>query len=168
MIECLPDVNLDQGDSSGMESEDDAEVVPLDFRTALIKDFEGEFEKVVIQAKPMHMKTHDEYMATIEEEEAKLAALKMGATENFIQAMRREAFGEDDEEVILLDPGNELDEKLNEIDLLCNTEDRMNNAIDAPFRPKDVYKKPQAPSIEKQYESDSDIKEKMDRKTKGV
>lgn len=32
----------------------------------------------------MHMKTHDEYMATIDEEEAKLAALKMGATENFI------------------------------------------------------------------------------------
>jgi len=85
MISCLPDVNLDTGgESSGVESEEDAEVVPLDFRTALIKDFDGESEKVVIQAKPMHMKTHDEYMATIEEEEAKLAALKMGATENFI------------------------------------------------------------------------------------
>jgi len=169
MIECLPDVNLDTGgDSSGVDSEEDAEVVPLDFRTALIKDLDGESEKVVIQAKPMHMKTHDEYMATIEEEEAKLAALNMGATENFIQAMRREAFGEDDEEVILLDPGNDLDEKLNQIDLLCNMEDRMNNAIDAPLRPQDIYRKPQAPAIEKQYESDSDIQQKIDRKTQGV
>jgi hypothetical protein len=47
MLECLPDVNLDTGgESSGVDSEDDAEVVPLDFRTALIAD--GDLEKVVI------------------------------------------------------------------------------------------------------------------------
>jgi len=82
--------------------------------------------------------------------------------------MHREAFAEDDEEVIMLDPGNDLDEKLARIDLICNTEDRMNNAIDAPFRPKDSYKKPQAPSIEKQYESDSDVEAKMARKANNV
>lgn len=70
--------------------------------------------------------------------------------------------------MILLDPGNDLDEKLNQIDLLCNMEDRMNNAIDAPLRPQDIYRKPQAPAIEKQYESDSDIQQKIERKTQGV
>jgi hypothetical protein len=51
-------MNLDDitSNTSNSDSENETEIVPLDFRTALIKAE----EKIVIQAKPLHFKTADE------------------------------------------------------------------------------------------------------------
>jgi hypothetical protein len=58
LIQSLPDMNLDDitSNTSNSDSENETEVVPLDFRTALIKAE----EKIVIQAKPLHFKSADE------------------------------------------------------------------------------------------------------------
>jgi hypothetical protein len=155
MMESLPDVNFDDPESSAGESEDE-EVVPLDFRTKLLK--ENYQEKVVIQAKPMHIKTNEEYLATIKEEEERDARMKAGSSEAFFEAMRKEAF-EDTPDVFLLDPDTELDAKLDAIDLPCNMEVRINNAIDAPLKSQ-VQAKTKAPSpgSSKAYDSDSNKK----------
>jgi len=51
-------MNLDDitSNTSNSDSENESEVVPLDFRTALIKAE----EKIVIQAKPLHFKSAEE------------------------------------------------------------------------------------------------------------
>jgi len=48
--------------------------------------------------------------------------------------VRKESFKED-EGAILLDPDINIKEKFDQIDLPCNTEDRINNTINAPVRP---------------------------------
>jgi len=160
MIESLPDVNLEDGESSANNESEDEEVVPLDFRTALLKTDEAGEQKVVIQAKPMHIKTAEEYLQTLEEEEEKAKAVMSNTSDAFFNAMRKDAFNDDDGAVILIDPGMDLDDKLKEIDLPCNLEERINNAYDAPFRPLPAKEK--APVIQKTYESDSEEpKEKL-------
>lgn len=60
----------------------------------------------------------------------------------------------------MIDPGMNLDDRLREIDLPCNLEERINNAIDAPLKPSPAKEK--APAIHKTYESDSEEpKEKL-------
>jgi hypothetical protein len=155
MIESLPDVNFDDPESSAGESEDE-EVVPLDFRTKLLK--ENFTEKVVIQAKPMHIKSNEEYLATIKQEEERDARMKAGSSEAFFEAMRKEAF-EDTPDVMLLDPDTELDAKLDAIDLPCNMEARINNAIDAPLKTQSSPRsKARGPGNSKAYDSDSEKK----------
>ena len=54
-------MNLHEVDSDASGS--DADIVPLDFRTAIVK--EGENEKLVIQAKPIKYNTIEEEMDSI-------------------------------------------------------------------------------------------------------
>jgi len=93
MVESLPDVNLEDGESSANESEEE-EVVPLDFRTALMKADETGDQKVVIQAKPMHIKTAEEYLQSLEEEEEKAKAVLSNTSDAFFNAMRKDAFND--------------------------------------------------------------------------
>jgi len=64
-MENLPDLNLDDvtSNSSNSESENENDVVPLDFRTALVRSD----NKIVIQAKPLHFKTAEEDLKEIEQ-----------------------------------------------------------------------------------------------------
>ena len=64
LIASLPDMNLDEITSQSSNSDnEDNEVVPLDFRTALMA---GE-NKIVIQAKPLHFKTVEEDLKELEQ-----------------------------------------------------------------------------------------------------
>lgn len=66
LVQNLPEMNLDDvtSNSSNSESEQENDVVPLDFRTALVKAE----NKIVIQAKPLHFKTVDEDIKDIEQQ----------------------------------------------------------------------------------------------------
>jgi hypothetical protein len=106
----------------------------------------------------MHIKTNEEYLATIKEEEERDARMKAGSSEAFFEAMRKEAF-EDTPDVFLLDPDTELDAKLDAIDLPCNIERRINNSIDAPFMSQvSPRSKAPSPGNSKAYDSDSEQK----------
>ena len=48
--------------------------------------------------------------------------------------VKKEAF-KDDEGAAIIDPGYDIKEKFEEIDLPCNTDRRLNNTINAPIRP---------------------------------
>ena len=58
MVENLPQMNLHEIDSDASGS--DAEIVPLDFRTAMVDD------KLVIQARPKDYITVDQEMQAVE------------------------------------------------------------------------------------------------------
>jgi hypothetical protein len=58
LIDNLPDMNLDDSEDGKDEEDDGEEVLPLDFRTALIE----EENKVVIQARPLTFKTDAEIL----------------------------------------------------------------------------------------------------------
>lgn len=133
--ENLPDMNLKEIEESESEAEmsgsDDEDVLPLDFRTALIeKD-----NKVVIQAKPLTMRTITDF----ENEDVLAASMRKGGRasgpglDTYLEMVRKEAFKEE-EGAIMLDPDINIKEKFDLIDLKCNTENRINNAINAPVR----------------------------------
>ena len=60
MLENLPDINLNENDSDGSGS--DSEIVPLDFRTAVINNG----TKLVIQAKPKDFISIEQEMDVVE------------------------------------------------------------------------------------------------------
>lgn len=49
--------------------------------------------------------------------------------------VKKTAF-KDDEGAAIIDPGYDIKEKFEEIDLPCNNEQRINNTINAPLKPK--------------------------------
>ena len=119
-------MNLKEIDESESERDEmsDADVLPLDFRTALIE----EDNRVVIQAKPLSLKL-----------DAKEEFLKndpsKGGLDSYLEMVKKTAF-KDDEGAAIIDPGYDIKEKFEEIDLPCNNEQRINNTINAPLKPK--------------------------------
>ena len=119
-------MNLKEIDESESERDElsDADVIPLDFRTALIE----EDNRVVIQAKPLSLKL-----------DAKEEFLKndpsKGGLDSYLEMVKKTAF-KDDEGAAIIDPGYDIKEKFEEIDLPCNNEQRINNTINAPLKPK--------------------------------
>lgn len=110
----LPDMNLE----NTSESDDNEEVVPLDFRTKLI----GSTGDVVMQAKPLKI-----YNSEDEDDESIGDFLKKAnmdperrilgmTTEDYLREHRKEAFDDNDENVILIQPNTNIKEKLNEIE----------------------------------------------------
>lgn len=75
-------------------------MVPLDFRTALT----AEENKIVILVKPLHFKTIEEDLRDIE-----LAEAKNGIADEFLKSVRKEAFSQDDESVLMIDPGLDVE-----------------------------------------------------------
>ena len=163
--ENLPDLNLQEieesesdRDGTGTEDED---VLPLDFRTALIeKD-----NRVVIQAKPLQFKTDAE---ALKDEETKKSG-NPSNLDDYLEKVRQESFKED-EGAILLDPDINIKEKFDQIDLPCNQEDRINNTLNAPKRPEQILptsshsgkkKVPKGPVSHKTYDTDTDGNEEM-------
>jgi len=121
----LPDMNLKEIDESESERDElsDADVLPLDFRTALIEDT----NKVVIQAKPLSLKLEDK-------EDFLKGDPTKGGLDTYLEMVKKEAF-KDDEGAAIIDPGYDIKEKFEEIDSLTNNARRLNNTMNAPIRP---------------------------------
>lgn len=122
MLQNLPEMNLNDIDSDASGS--DAEIVPLDFRTALIDDG----KKLVIQAKPKEYLSVEQEMLAIEK--GRMAdlgvdgpdpdkAMSGGDLEAYLRSVRKEAFDMDDENVVLIDPGKEAQARYKDIMLPC-------------------------------------------------
>jgi hypothetical protein len=157
----LPDLKLDETS----ESDDNEEVVPLDFRTKLM----GDNGDVVMQAKPLKIYDSDEddgisindiLKQAKENKESKF--LRMSA-DDYLQEYRKEAFKDDDENVILIQPNTNIKEKLAAIDLECNKYSYLNNAIDAP---KAKTKPPKVNKTFKQDEEDMANMQKISQLSK--
>ena len=52
--------------------------------------------------------------------------------DSYLEAVKKEPFKDDN--VILIDPDINIKEKFEKIDLPCNVESRMNNAVNAPVK----------------------------------
>jgi hypothetical protein len=118
-------MNLKEIDESESERDElsDADVLPLDFRTALIEDT----NKVVIQAKPLSLKLEDK-------EDFLKGDPTKGGLDTYLEMVKKEAFKED-EGAAIIDPGYDIKEKFEEIDSLTNNSKRLNNTMNAPIRP---------------------------------
>ncbi|CDW76833.1 UNKNOWN [Stylonychia lemnae] len=177
LIENLPEANLrqlEQDEESEYENEDNdnEEILPLDFRTAMI---ESE-NKVVIQAKPLHFKTDEEILREFELEarmKKKNKFLNDDNMDTYLDSVKKEPFK--DENVILIDPEINIKEKFDQIDLLCNKENRINNTLNAPIKTQEQIIREQllmqqlkaqskAPLSSKQYDTDTDGEEEFMKK----
>ena len=80
----------------------------MDFRTALI----SEQNKVVIQAKPLQLKTDDELLKEASQPltEAQFTQ-KFDSIEAYLEAVKKEPFKEDEGDVLLIDPDINIKEK---------------------------------------------------------
>lgn len=106
MLENLPDINLNENDSDGSGS--DSEIVPLDFRTAVINNG----TKLVIQAKPKDFISIEQEMDVVEQ--GRIADIMppalnpdqaIGDLDEYLRSVKKEAFDLSDENVVLIDPG---------------------------------------------------------------
>lgn len=129
LVMSLPDMHLDEISSanSGSDSGTDTEVVPLDFRTALIKAE----EKIVIQAKPLHFKTADEDIQDMQ----RAKDLEEAGDEEYLSIVKKDAFDEDDEQVLMIDPGMDVEEIFGDVKLPCELVRRINNTLTAAELP---------------------------------
>lgn len=86
LLISLPDMNLDAIDSqsSNSDTDNENEVVPLDFRTALM----AVENKIVIQAKPLHFNTVEEDLRDMEMAEK----LGKGGIDDYLDSVRKEPF----------------------------------------------------------------------------
>jgi hypothetical protein len=120
-------------DNNGEEDDDDEEVLPLDFRTALIEHE----NKVVIQAKPLALKTEEDLIKEAVSIEPIRTERDFETMESYLEAVKKEPFKPEDSNVILIDPDINIKEKFEAIDLACNKEQRINNTFNAPMRTRE-------------------------------
>jgi hypothetical protein len=113
--------------------DDDEEVLPLDFRTALIEHE----NKVVIQAKPLQLKTDDELLREAAEIAPVTNDKEFESMESYLEAVKKEPFKPEESNVIMIDPDINIKEKFEQIDLACNMEQRINNTLNAPVRTRE-------------------------------
>jgi hypothetical protein len=134
MIDNMPIMTIDgdvSSDASGSDVEGD--IVPLDFRTAMVDG------KLVIQAKPKDYRAVNE---TLEEEgpakprqngEDQLDPDKViGDLNLYLKSVRKEAFDMDDPDVILIQPKRSGKASYKDVLLPCEKEQRLNNCLSAP------------------------------------
>lgn len=130
-------MNLDEvtSNTSNSDSEHENEVVPLDFRTALVKSE----NKIVIQAKPLYFKTFEEDIRDLELAEQR----KLNGEDEYLAAVKKEPFAEDDDQVLMIDPGMDTDLIFGDVRLPCEMIRRINNTLNArilPDEPKETVK----------------------------
>ena len=118
---------MDLNEISSSASEDEEEVLPLDFRTAMLKDG----NKIVIQAKPLQQNP--------EKNDEKKSGEPLTLNE-YLDMVRMEPFKEEDG-AIMLEPDINIKEVFDKFDLACNQENRINNTLNAPIRSADSKKK---------------------------
>ena len=94
---------------------------------------------MVIQAKPLTLKTDEQLLreATQHPEEEKKGS-EFESMESYLEAVKKEPFKpEEDANVILIEPDINIKEKFEAIELACNSEQRINNTLNAPIRTKE-------------------------------
>jgi hypothetical protein len=57
--------------------------------------------------------------------------------DSYLEAVKKEPFKQDEGNVIMIEPGINIKEKFDQIELACNKEQRINNTINAPVRTKE-------------------------------
>jgi hypothetical protein len=129
LTENLPDMNLKECMEENKGSEEE-EILPLDFRTAIIQ----ESNKVIIQAKPLSMKTDAEFLAEAEKDAKRKAMyenipLDQRPLDDYLEAVKLEDFKEDDKNVIMIEPDIDIKKKFEQVDLECNKDERINNTF---------------------------------------
>ena len=95
---------------------------------------------MVIQAKPLTLKTDEQLLreATQLPEEEEKKGSEFESMESYLEAVKKEPFKpEEDANVILIEPDINIKEKFEAIELACNSEQRINNTINAPIRTKE-------------------------------
>lgn len=132
MVDNLPEANLSEADS---DASSDAEIVPLDFRTAIVDG------KLVIQAKPKEYLTAEQEMELVEQ--GKFGAingpeldpdLAIADLDSYLKSVRKEAFDVNDDNVVLIDPGLAAKNRYANIKLPCEQQNYINNSLSAPSR----------------------------------
>ena len=58
----------------------------------------------------------------------------IGDLDAYLRSVRKDAFDEYDENVVLIDPGNAAEERYKDILLPCDKVQRINNTTDAPAK----------------------------------
>jgi len=141
---------MTEGEDNGEDDDDDEEVLPLDFRTALIEHE----NKVVIQAKPLALKTEEDLIKEAVSVDEPIKTDKDFETmESYLEAVKKEPFKPEDDNVILIDPDINIKEKFEAIDLACNKEQRINNTFNAPVRtPEQLMQLAKAAALQKEKE----------------
>ena len=95
---------------------------------------------MVIQAKPLTLKTDEQLLreATQLPDEEEKKGSEFESMESYLEAVKKEPFKpEEDANVILIEPDINIKEKFEAIELACNSEQRINNTINAPIRTKE-------------------------------
>lgn len=82
----------------------------------------------MIQAKPLYFKTADEDVAEILEKQNKY----LNGDDEYLSAVTKEAFAPDDDQVLMIDPGLDVDEIFSSVKLPCEETPLLNNSINAP------------------------------------
>ena len=130
--------------------------MPLNFRTKLISTNNN----VVMQAKPLKLYEDDEEVAdgvslgdllkvTKADYERKYLTM---SSEDIMNQIKKESFNDDDENVILIQPNLNIQERLASIDLECNKNEFLNNTLSAP---KVKSKAPKINKVFKQEDEDN-------------
>lgn len=121
----------------------------------------------MIQAKPLSFKTDEEVLR----DNLRKLGTNLDNMESYLEAVKQEAFKEED--IILIEPDIDIKQKFEEIDLLCNTEYRLNNTVNAAIRPPGTYErlpksnnKVQRPTSTKNYDTDTEGEEAKHPPTK--
>lgn len=168
LVENLPDLNLKDVNDESKEPSEDEEVLPLDFRTAMLE----EQNKIIIQAKPLHLKTDNEFLEEVEREARRKEALKnipldQQPIDDYLEAVRLEGFKQDDKSVIMIEPDIDIKQKFDEVVLEFEKEARINNTLSARRRdPNEIVPQPPPapvqklknapPTQQKHYDTDTD------------
>lgn len=82
----------------------------------------------MIQAKPLYFKSADEDVAELLDKRDK----EFKGDDEYLSAVTKEAFAPDDDQVLMIDPGLDVDEIFSSVKLPCEETSRLNNTINAP------------------------------------
>ena len=130
MLENLPEMKLndDEDADSASSGGSDIEILPLDFRTAMVNG------KLVIQAKPKDYKSAKQNLAKLDQEkkdnddEDELDPDKaMGNVDAYLKSVRKEAFEVTDPNVVLIDPNRKNKRSYADVMLPCEKDQMKRN-----------------------------------------
>lgn len=124
MLENLPEMNLNDRDADSASSGSDVEILPLDFRTAMVNG------QLVIQAKPKDYKSANQTQKQDgkEDGEEDLDPDKaIGDINQYLKSVRKDAFDSHDPNVVLIAPNRRNKKDYKDILLPCEREKLLTN-----------------------------------------
>ena len=127
MLENLPEMNLNDDDADSASSGgSDIEILPLDFRTAMVNG------KLVIQAKPKEYKSTTQSITKgdkqkIEDDEDLDPDKAIGDVYKYLKSVRKDAFDITDPNVVMIDPDRQKKKTYSDVLLPCEIERLENN-----------------------------------------